>query len=93
MEDFATAMKLYDKLQQSSGAIEHETEDIACNYSAARAQNAWITGRSQNPEWNPHESYEVFFNLAYELIATGKLAEAEDALNKAESMALQVSSY
>ena len=85
MEDFATAMKLYTDLQQSEGPIDHEAEDITSNYSAARAQNAWTTGIGQDAIQTSNESFEVQFNLAYELIAMGKLDEAEETLNKAES--------
>jgi hypothetical protein len=88
MEDFATSMRLYADLVQSTGIIDHEAEDIASNRSAARAQNTWITGIGDDDRQNPGDSYEVCFNLAFELTALGKLAEAEELLNRAESMTL-----
>jgi hypothetical protein len=86
MEDFTTSMKLYTELAQSNGLIVHETEDIAANSSAARAQNIWATGIGLGGDQNTPDSYEVCFNLAYELIALGKLAQAEEALNRSESI-------
>jgi hypothetical protein len=86
MEDFTTSMKLYTELAQSNGVIDHETEDIAANSSAARAQHTWTTGIGIGDDQNAQDSYEVCFNLAYELIALGKLAQAEEALNRAESI-------
>lgn len=86
MEDFATSMKLYSELTQSKGSIEQEDEDIASNYSAARAQNTWTTGIGHGDDQNARDSHEVCFNLAYELIALGKLDQAEEILNRAESM-------
>lgn len=86
MEDFATSMKLYADLTLSKGAIEHEDEDIASNYSAARAQNTWTTGIGHGEDQTVRDSYEVCFNHAYELIALGQLDQAEEALNRAESM-------
>lgn len=86
MEDFATSVKLYAELEQSNGVIDQEAEDIATNFSAARAQNTWTTGIGIGDEQNAQDSYEVCFNLAYELIASGKLVHAEEALNRAESI-------
>jgi len=85
MEDFATAMKLYSDLEQSKGMIDHESEDLASNYSAARAQDTWTTGIGHEKGQEIGESYEVCFNKAYELIALGQLNEAEEALIRAES--------
>jgi tetratricopeptide (TPR) repeat protein len=88
MEDFATSMKLYSDLTQSKSSIEQEDEDIASNYSAARAQNTWTTGIGHGDDQTARDSHEVCFNLAYELIALGKLDQAEEALNRAESMTI-----
>ena len=88
MEDFTTSMKLYTKLAHSKGIINHEADDIAANLSAARAQNAWTTGTGGREDKGPQDSYEVIFNFAYELIGLGKLAQAEEALNHAESMGM-----
>ena len=86
MEDFTTSMKLYTELAQSNGIIDHEAEDITANFSAARAQNTWTTGIGLGGDQKIQDSYELCFNLAYELIALGKLAQAEEALNRAESI-------
>jgi hypothetical protein len=86
MEDFARSMRLYSDLQQSEGPIDHEAEDITSNYSAAHAQSAWTSGICHDEIQNRNENYEVQFNLAFELIAIGRLDEAEQALNQAESM-------
>jgi len=85
MEEFATAMQLYADLEKSRGAVDHESEDLASNYSAARAQGAWTSGIRHGQDQSPSDVYEVCFNLAYELIALGRLEEAEGALNHAES--------
>jgi hypothetical protein len=85
MEDFAIAMKIYANLRQSSGSLDHEAEDIASNHAATRAQYSWNTGIGHEEKQLPNESYEFCFNLAYELIALGKFAEAEEVLNRAES--------
>jgi hypothetical protein len=63
----------------------NEAEDIASNLSAARAQNAAVTGLNDDKTQDSLDGYEVQFNLACGYIATGKLLEAETALNKAES--------
>jgi hypothetical protein len=86
MEDFATAVNIYADLRQSSGSLHHEEEDVTSNCSAARAQYSWNTGIGHDEQLSPIESYEVCFNLAYELIALGRFAEAEEALNHAESI-------
>jgi hypothetical protein len=85
MEDFAYALRLYADLQTGNALIDHEAEDVAANYSAARAQDTWNSGIGHGEDLHPHESYEVYFNLAYELVALGKFAEAEDSLQRAES--------
>lgn len=85
MEDFETAMKLYTNLQKSLGQIDHESEDIASNYSAARAQSTWTSGAESSESKMSQEGWEVQFNNAYGLIALGKLDEAETALQNAES--------
>ena len=87
MEEFAVAMQLYAELGKSRGTVEHESEDIASNYSAARAQSTWTSGVGHTTDQRPRDAYEVCFNIAYELIALGKLEEAEEALNRAESKA------
>jgi hypothetical protein len=86
MEDFARSMRLYSALQQSEGLVDHEAEDITSNYSAAHAQSAWTSGIRHDEIQNRNENYEVQFNLAFELIAIGRLDEAEQALNHAQSM-------
>ena len=86
MEDFATSMKIYSDLERSTGIVDHELEDIASNLSAARAQDVWTTGIGHGEIPNDSESYEVCFNIAYELTASGKLAEAEEMLKRAESL-------
>jgi hypothetical protein len=91
MEDFATAARLYADLARSKGPVDHETEDIAANHAASLAQNTWTTGQGDGKVQDPRGNYEVQFNIAYELIALGKLAEAEQALNRAESTSLVVS--
>ena len=79
------AMKLYAELQQSNEKIDHEIDDIVANYSATRAQHTWNTGIEESQTSNSCESYEVYFNVAYERIALGKFEEAEEALNQAQS--------
>jgi hypothetical protein len=86
MEDFSTSAKLYAALGLSKGVIDHEAEDIVSNYSAARAQDTWTTGLGHGEDNAARDSYEVCFNAAYELIALGKLDQAEEALHLAESM-------
>ena len=86
MEDFATSAKLYAELARSKGIIDHEAEDIASNYSAARAQDTWTTGIGHGEDKAARDSYEVCFNVAYEFIALGNLDQAEEALHLAESM-------
>jgi hypothetical protein len=86
MEDFAMAMELYAELQRSKGHVDHEEEDMAANYFASKAQNTWSTGLGDGKMQDSRGSYEVQFNIAYELIALGKLAEAEEALYLAESI-------
>jgi hypothetical protein len=93
MEDFALAMQIYAKLEKSRGAIDREAEDIASNYSAARAQRTWTIGIGDVRKHGSGESYEVCFNLAYELAALGKLAEAEEALNHAQSTKLSFQNF
>ena len=90
MEDFFTALKLYAELQQSKGSIDHEAEDIAANCSAARAQYTWMNGVHQMEDFKPSESYEVYFNLAYEKIALRRLEEAESALKQAQSTSIRL---
>jgi hypothetical protein len=85
MEDFSRSMRLYSALQQSEGPIDREAEDIISNYSAAHAQSTWTTGLRHDEIKNRNDNYEVQFNLAFELIALGKLDEAEQALTHAES--------
>jgi hypothetical protein len=86
MEDFATAVHLYEELAKSGGSIDHEAEDIMSNYYAARAQHAWLTGMGTGKEIrNTLDSYEVCFNGAYELAGLSQLAEAEELLNRAQS--------
>ena len=86
MEDFVTAMQLYADLEKSRGTVDRESEDLASNYSAACAQSTWTSGIRHGEEQRPRDVYEVCFNLAYELIALGRLEEAEEALNRAESI-------
>jgi hypothetical protein len=88
MEDFATAVQLYEELANSKGSVDHEVEDILTNYLAARAQNAWVTGVKDGKEslQDSRDSYEVCFNRAYELAALGKFAEAEELLNRAQGI-------
>jgi hypothetical protein len=78
-------MRLYSALQQSEGPIDREAEDITSNYSAVHAQSSWTTGLRHDEIKNRNDNYEVQFNLAFELIALGKLDEAEQALTYAES--------
>ena len=85
MEDFERAMRLYIDLQKSKGQIDHESEDIASNYSAAQAQSTWLSGVESAESKMSQEGWEVQFNNAYGLIALGKLDEAEAALHSAES--------
>jgi hypothetical protein len=88
MEDFATAVRLYEELAKSKGSVDHEAEDILTNYLAARAQSAWVTGVGYGKEsprlGDSHDSYEVCFNRAYELTALGRFEEAEELLNRAQ---------
>ena len=86
MEDFETAMKLYLDLQRSTGQIDHEAEDIASNYSAARAQNTWTSEIENGDSRVSQDGWEVQFNNVYGLIALRKLDEAESALEYAESI-------
>jgi hypothetical protein len=86
MEEFSVALQLYAELEKSRGAVDHESEDLASNYSAARAQSTWTSGIGHNEEQRPRNAYEVSFNYAYELIALGKLEEAEQELTQAESI-------
>jgi TolA-binding protein len=89
MEDFETAMKLYLDLQRSTGQIDHEAEDLASNYFAARAQNTWTSEAENGDSRVSQDGWEGQFNNAYGLIALGKLDEAESALQNAESMLCQ----
>jgi len=87
MEEFEMAMRLYGELTKTKGSVDHETEDITSNYLAARAQNTWVTGIAHQSGGDElYESYEVYFNLAYELTALEKLTEAEDMLNRSQSI-------
>jgi hypothetical protein len=86
MEDFAAAMQLYADLEKSRGIVDHESEDVVSNYFAARAQSTWTSGIRHDEDEHTSDVYEVCFNLAYELIALGKLKEAEEALSRAESI-------
>ena len=85
MEKFDRAIKIYAELKKEKGLIDHEAEDIEANWSAACAQNALSTGKARI-EKPTLEAYEIYFNFSYELIALGKLAEAENALQHAQSM-------
>src|ERR1700724_899961 len=89
MEDFETSMKLYLDLQKSTGQIDHEAEDLASSYSAARAQNTWTSEAENGDSRVSQDGWEGQFNNAYGLIALGKLDEAESALQIAESMLCQ----
>jgi len=86
MEDFAAAMQLYADLEKSRGTVDHESEDLVSNYTAARAQSTWTSGIRHGEDERASDVYEVCFNLAYELIALGKLEEAEEELSRAESI-------
>jgi hypothetical protein len=88
MEDFTTAIRIYEELAKSAASIDHEAEDIASNISAARAQSTWTAGiGSGELKSHANDGYEVCFNRAYELIALGKFSEAEEALIRSESSA------
>ena len=84
MERFADSMKLYEELQKGKPLLDRETEDIASNYSAAKAQETWTTGVGHIENLD-QESYDVCFNVAYELMALGNFAKAEELLNRAAS--------
>jgi hypothetical protein len=85
MEDFAAAVRLYEDLKKGRGQLDSEATDLASNLSAAKAQNAALTGVGHEKSQDTNDSYEVQFNLACEYIALGNLSEAETALQKAES--------
>jgi len=86
MEDFSTSVRIYEELAKGGEHVDHETEDITSNLSAARAQSTWTTGIERGKRrTHGSEGYEVCFNHAYELIALGKFLEAEEALARAES--------
>ena len=86
MEEFSLALQLYAELEKSGGTVDRESEDLAANYSAACAQSTWTSGIGHNLENRSRDAYEVCFNYSYELIALGKLGEAEEALTQAESI-------
>jgi len=86
MEDFSVALQLYAELEKSGGPVDHESEDLASNYSAAGAQSTWTSGIGHNEEQRDRNAYEVCFNYAYELIALGNLKKAEEALTLADGI-------
>lgn len=85
MEDFASAVGIYEDLKKRRGQIDNEAQDIASNLSASKAQIAVLTGIGSEDASDASDGYEIQFNLACQFIAIGKLSEAEKALNKAES--------
>jgi len=84
MEDFETAIRCYDNLLKVSGQ-EADHDDVAANLAAAKAQSATTTGTADISA-PVIDSYEVQFNSACALIATGRFSDAETALCRAESI-------
>jgi hypothetical protein len=96
MEDFSTAVQLYEELAKSRGSVDYEAaEDILVNYLASRAQNTWLTGVGQgkDPFGRSQDTYEACFNRAYESAVLGKFQEAEELLKRSNGMNITTRSH